>query len=197
MTHVWNETNTRLSTLIILYKKLQIQHKWIKHQKTQILKSLKEICIYWPVLELEKKVTNTILINIKQNKSLSHVVGKIYKPIPQAFFSSLQYSSIYHTVITNIFNYSLLICKNFIVNKVILHLSNITNSLFEKYPFLYKFIDIIFTIKNKFNLYIMNLIFKLHNILEKDYPVMYYVVICMYREYQLIIMGGGGGGGVK
>ena len=35
----------------------------------------------------------------------------------------------------------------------------------------------------------MNLIFKLHNTLEKDYAVMYYVVICMYKEYQLIIMG--------
>jgi hypothetical protein len=85
--------------------------------------------------------------------------------------------------------YLLSICNNFILNKLTLYFSSIVTILFAKYPFLYKAVDYIFTIRDIFNLYITTLFSKPQSGLENKYPVIYAIIVYLYSEYIAIMKG--------
>lgn len=99
------------------------------------------------------------------------------------------YNALLKNILKTMCKYLLSICNNFILNKLTLYFSSIVTILFAKYPFLYKAVDYIFTIRDIFNLYITTLFSKPQGGLENKYPVIYAIIVYLYSEYIAIMKG--------
>jgi len=99
------------------------------------------------------------------------------------------YNALLKNILKTMCKYLLSIYNNFILNKLTLYFSSIVTILFAKYPFLYKAVDYIFTIRDIFNLYITTLFSKPQSGLENKYPVIYAIIVYLYSEYIAIMKG--------
>jgi hypothetical protein len=73
--------------------------------------------------------------------------------------------------------------KHFMLNQIQFYLVKLFTYLLNRYPFLYKATDYLFTTFTIFNLYLYSIVLKLHDRFKNKYPISYSIFIYIYSEY--------------